>query len=136
MIYNDYSRNTIGRIFNFLCIVFGVYIASVFIFNSMVNLNNGQELGNNIVTEFKRIGMPDDFEVNNFNLIRKIGGGRTLTTRFYTTGSIEVVKKHYQESLAKSGWIASGKEGIYTKGDLELKISFFNNYWSIDIYPR
>lgn len=102
----------------------------------MVNLNNGEPLGNKMVTEFKHIGMPADFEVNNFNLIRKIGGGRTLTTRFYTNNNIEDVKKYYQDNLAKNGWIATSKDGVYNKNDLELKIHFFNNYWSIDVYPK
>lgn len=108
-------------------LVSSLYIATRFIYGHLVSLNRGEQKTATIVTEVKRMGYPsDDFDLQRFNIIDKIGGGRSLYGK-YVFNNIDQssLEKFYKSSLIKNGWI--NKDGRYIKGPLLMNMNVENN---------
>jgi len=108
-------------------LVFLSYLGILLIYGRLINLNGGKQKTVAIVTEVKRMGYPsDDFDLQRFNIIDKIGGGRSLYGK-YVFNNIDQpsLEKFYKSSLIKNGWI--NKDGHYIKGPLLMDMNVQNN---------
>jgi hypothetical protein len=99
-------QNRNQNIIGYLSIAFLFFVAINFSVSFLQNLNNGEKTMAEIVQEIKYLGQPtQNYCIEKFNIIEKIGGSRSLYCRYaFKDISEHELLVYYHCTLRKNGW--------------------------------
>ncbi len=99
-------QNRNQSVIGYLSIAFLLFLVINFSLSFLQNLNDGEQITSVIVKEIKYIGQPtQNYCLEKFNIIEKIGGNRILYCRYaFKDISEHEILAYYHSALLKNGW--------------------------------